>query len=166
MAVQLVFHIIQYKRSKQTIYTMMKFPKLIAFAVLLFPLVVRAWVQPHYHPNGVPRTSGSPYGGSGGPLFLSDSPDAADQIKKGNVKWFDTTKGFGFITPDDGTDDVFVHQTAIRAEGFRSLADGEAVEFVVETDNSGKLKAAKVTGPDGSDVQGATMPNWKRSSNE
>jgi cold shock CspA family protein len=68
---------------------------------------------------------------------------------------FDTAKGFGFIVPDDGSNDVFVHQTAIKAEGFRSLAEGESVEFKTTTDANGKVKAVDVTGPDGSDVQGA-----------
>ena len=68
---------------------------------------------------------------------------------------FNTIKGFGFILPDDGSDDVFVHQTAIKAEGFRSLADGEKVEFIVEEDASGRSRAAQVTGPDGQNVQGA-----------
>jgi cold shock CspA family protein len=74
---------------------------------------------------------------------------------KGTVKWFDSTKGFGFIVPADGSSDIFVHQTAIKMEGFRSLADGEEVEYVVETDDrSGRRKAMDVTGPEGSDVQG------------
>lgn len=64
-------------------------------------------------------------------------------------------KGFGFIQPDDGSTDVFVHQTSIKMEGFRSLADGENVEYLVETDGNGRKKAAEVTGPNGADVQGA-----------
>lgn len=70
-------------------------------------------------------------------------------VEKGTVKWFDSTKGFGFIVPDDGSTDVFVHQSAIQAEGFRSLADGEAVEYEVEEDSNGRKKAMQVTGPDG-----------------
>ncbi len=51
---------------------------------------------------------------------------------KGTVKWFNDAKGFGFITPDDGSKDVFVHQTAIASSGFRSLAEGDKVEFQTE----------------------------------
>ena len=73
----------------------------------------------------------------------------------GSVKWFDTVKGYGFIVPDDESGDVFVHQTNINVEGFRSLAENERVEFVVEVDGNGRRKAMDVTGPEGSDVKGA-----------
>jgi len=49
----------------------------------------------------------------------------------GTVKWFNDAKGFGFITPEGGGKDCFVHHTAIRAEGFKSLAEGQRVEFDV-----------------------------------
>jgi len=52
-------------------------------------------------------------------------------VARGTVKWFDAKKGFGFITPDDGTEDVFVHHTNIEGQGFKTLNNGQAVEYEV-----------------------------------
>ena len=52
-------------------------------------------------------------------------------MAKGTVKWFDDKKGYGFITPDDGGDDVFVHHSNISGEGFHTLSDGQAVEYEI-----------------------------------
>ena len=49
----------------------------------------------------------------------------------GTVKWFNDAKGYGFITPDGGGKDIFVHHTSIEMQGFRTLVEGERVEFVV-----------------------------------
>ena len=65
----------------------------------------------------------------------------------GTVKWFNETKGFGFISNDDGSGDVFVHFSAIQGTGYRSLNEGQKVTYEVEPDpkNSSKLRAVNVT---------------------
>jgi cold shock protein len=69
------------------------------------------------------RNSGTP---GGEPLAKGRTGMAT-----GTVKWFNDAKGYGFITPDGGGKDVFVHHTAIQMEGFRSLAEGQKVEYEV-----------------------------------
>ena len=56
---------------------------------------------------------------------------------RGTVKWFNDGKGYGFITPEDGSKDVFVHHSAIQMEGFKSLYEGDEVEFNVEQEQRG-----------------------------
>jgi CspA family cold shock protein len=65
----------------------------------------------------------------------------------GTVKWFNDAKGYGFITPENGDKDCFVHHTAIQADGFRSLAEGERVEFEIVQGQKGPAaeKVTKVT---------------------
>lgn len=66
-------------------------------------------------------------------------------MQMGTVKFYNISKGFGFIQPDDGSKDVFVHATAIERAGMRDLREGQKVSFEVETDRrSGKLAAANL----------------------
>jgi len=62
---------------------------------------------------------------------------------KGKVKWFNDQKGYGFITPEDGSRDLFVHHTAIMSDGFRTLAENQEVEFEIVQSDKGP-KAANV----------------------
>jgi len=62
----------------------------------------------------------------------------------GTVKWFNNAKGYGFITPDDGEQDIFVHFSAIAMEGYKTLAQGQKVEFDIGESPKG-LHAANLT---------------------
>ncbi|MDD4688648.1 MAG: cold-shock protein [Eubacteriales bacterium] len=67
-------------------------------------------------------------------------------MNNGTVKWFNSEKGFGFITNDNGGDDLFVHFSAIESTGYKTLEEGQKVTFNIEADpkNSSKLRAVNV----------------------
>jgi CspA family cold shock protein len=62
-------------------------------------------------------------------------------MEQGTVKWFNDAKGFGFITPEDGSKDLFAHFSEIRSEGFKSLSEGQRVQFAVKQGPKGAQAA-------------------------
>ena len=104
--------------------------------------------------GGVNQDRGGSGRGGGAPVQAEFSAEG-----KGTgivLRW--NEKGFGFITVHGEDKAVFVHQTDIHADGFRSLDEGEPVEFDIIQDPNGKMKATSVTGPDGAFVRGAPKP--------
>jgi cold shock protein len=65
-------------------------------------------------------------------------------MSSGTVKWFNESKGYGFITPSDGSPDIFVHYSVIQGDGFKTLKEGQSVEFEAQDGPKG-LQATKVT---------------------
>jgi CspA family cold shock protein len=73
-------------------------------------------------------------------MFLQGYGRRVGEVPKGKVKWFDNKKGYGFITPENGKD-VFVHHTAIKGEGYKSLQEGQEVEFDIVQGPKGEQAA-------------------------
>lgn len=69
-------------------------------------------------------------------------------MPNGTVKWFNPTKGYGFIAPDTGGKDVFVHISAVQKAGMRTLNEGQKVEFVIEQQQNGRAAAVELSGVD------------------
>ncbi len=68
---------------------------------------------------------------------VRSAPEGEQQVATGTVKWFNADKGFGFITPDDGGADVFAHFSAIQMSGYKSLDEGQKVEFDITQGQKG-----------------------------
>eukprot|EP01052_Picozoa_sp_SAG31_P034796 SAG31_NODE_4115_length_3570_cov_35.497551_1_plen_339_part_00 len=97
------------------------------------------------------RKAGKVTGPNGGPL---SGPWGDERPDKGVVSRWRDDKGFGFITPDAGGADIFVHQSCIFSTGYRALTQGEPVEYTLQTGDDGRVKAAKVCGPGGAPLKG------------
>lgn len=98
---------------------------------------------------GVWRPSGGGHGGHGARSSHGDGvgPRARDSVGSGSgvVKWFNPTKGFGFIQPNDGSGDVFVHISAVERAGLGGLTDGQVVSYEIEQDRrTGKASATNL----------------------
>merc|ERR1740124_1314496 len=105
-----------------------------------------------------PRTQAPP--APPAPPALTPRTNMAEKIS-GTVKWFSNQKGYGFITPVPGsstTEDIFVHQSVITSEGYRTLGEGWTVEIEIGRDEDGKIKAENVAGAGGGPCTGPRHP--------
>ncbi len=80
-----------------------------------------------------------------GPHGQEPPQKGREQMARGTVKWFSDQKGYGFITPEDGSKDVFVHHSEIQGDGFKSLQEGQMVDFEVTSSPKGPQAANVVT---------------------
>jgi len=72
------------------------------------------------------------------------SREKENKMSKGTVKWFNATKGFGFIEPENGGKDVFVHISAVQNSGLKGLNEGQAIAYDLEEDQRGRVSAANL----------------------
>jgi CspA family cold shock protein len=107
---------------------------------------------------GAPRGGGGggrsfdrePRGGGGGGGFGGGGGGAGGEPGAGTVKWFNSTKGFGFIQPEDGGEDVFVHISAVERAGLNGLQEGERVSYRAEPNpRTGKMSVVRLEGGEG-----------------
>ena len=91
-----------------------------------------------HHPPTIFRIVIQPYAAPGSDAGNTNFFGKKNDMATGTVKWFNETKGFGFITPDGGGDDVFAHFSAIKAAGFKTLAENQRVSFEVVAGPKGK----------------------------
>jgi len=82
------------------------------------------------------------------PRLAAGTQGKAREMPNGTVKWFNTTKGYGFIAPETGGKDIFVHISAVQKAGIRSLNEGERVGFEIDQQQGGRLAAINLTKAD------------------
>ncbi|XP_032574251.1 protein lin-28 homolog [Drosophila sechellia] len=106
--------------------------------------------------NGLERrTTSQSSTSSANPANPASPTDECGCVRLGKCKWFNVAKGWGFLTPNDGGQEVFVHQSVIQMSGFRSLGEQEEVEFECQRTSRG-LEATRVSSRHGGSCQGST----------